>query len=56
MVAKAAWLTIEPEISLEGFLASEEIEFFQPSLSWMPQDWTHETRETANFESHDSKS
>ena len=39
MVAKASWLTVEPEISLEAFLASEETEFFSPTLSWMPSDW-----------------
>jgi hypothetical protein len=39
MVAKASWLTVEPEISLEAFLASEETDFFPPVLSWMPDDW-----------------
>lgn len=39
MVAKAAWLTVEPEISLESFLASEETDFFPPALSWMPNEW-----------------
>jgi hypothetical protein len=40
MVAKAAWLTVEPEICLEAYLAGEEIEPFAPPLGWMPDEWT----------------
>lgn len=40
MVAKAAWLTVEPEISLEAFLTSEKTDFFPPSSAWLPDDWT----------------
>jgi hypothetical protein len=40
MVAKAAWLTVEPEISLEAFLASEETDFFPKAISWLPEDWS----------------
>jgi hypothetical protein len=40
MVAKASWLTVEPEISLEAFLASEETDFFPKAIGWLPEDWS----------------
>lgn len=40
MVAKAAWLTIEPEISLAGYLASEEPRYFSSApLDTKPHNW-----------------
>jgi hypothetical protein len=40
MVAKAAWLTIEPQISLAGYLASEEPHFLSSNpLDAKPQNW-----------------
>jgi hypothetical protein len=40
MVAKASWLTVEPQIGLAAYLAEEETQFFPHALSWMPDDWT----------------
>jgi hypothetical protein len=40
MVARAAWLTVEPEISLEAFLASEMTDFCPTTSGWLPDDWT----------------
>jgi hypothetical protein len=40
MVAKAAWLTIEPEIGLVGYLASEELRYFPSTpLDSKPHNW-----------------
>jgi len=40
MVAKAEWLTVEPDINLAMYLASEEPRFFPSTpLDWMPKDW-----------------
>ena len=39
MVAKAAWLTIEPQISLSKYLASEDPSFFPMTAPfWPPED------------------
>jgi hypothetical protein len=45
MVAKAAWLKVEPEINLREFLAGEETQFLAPALDWMPEVWTAETED-----------
>jgi hypothetical protein len=55
MVAKATWLTIEPEISLEGYLASEEIDLFQPPLAWMPDEWSVNSGQDEVCESHERR-
>jgi hypothetical protein len=34
MVAKAAWLTVEPRVCLSDFLASEEPKYASASESW----------------------
>jgi hypothetical protein len=39
MVAKAAWLAIEPKITLAAFLASEETQFFPGKLTWLHEKW-----------------
>ena len=40
MVAKAAWLTVEPEINLVSYLASEEPRFLSSaSLDSLTHDW-----------------
>jgi len=49
MVAKASWLAVEPDISLAGYLASEEPQFSQSELSWMPEVWATSDEE---FELH----
>ncbi len=47
MVAAAAWLTIEPEISLEGFLASDALETGPSLPSWGDDEWAVEPTENA---------
>jgi hypothetical protein len=37
MVAKAAWLTVEPTINLASYLISEETQFFPAKLKWLTQ-------------------
>ena len=49
MVARAAWLTVEPEINLRDYLASEETRFLPPTLEWMPAEWVPRENE---FEIH----
>jgi hypothetical protein len=39
MVAKAAWLTVEPKIGLAAYLVEEETQFFPHALNWMPDEW-----------------
>ena len=40
MVAKAAWLTVEPELSLAAYLESEEVSLAPAPLNWLPGDWS----------------
>ena len=49
MVAKAAWLKVEPKINLREYLASEETHFLAPALDWMPDGWVTEAED---FEVH----
>lgn len=53
MIATAAWQTIEPEISLDAFLASEDPDRSTAELSWMPESWLKEclaaARETSQL-------
>jgi hypothetical protein len=34
MVAKAAWLSVEPRVCLSEYLASEELEYASGSQNW----------------------
>jgi hypothetical protein len=49
MVAKAAWLSVEPRVSLSEYLASEELKYAAPSQNWacnpeLPDDEEQELR------------
>jgi hypothetical protein len=55
MVATAAWLTIEPEISLEGFFASEELDSGPVVSPWGSDDWSGEPPDKTASSSSDSR-
>jgi hypothetical protein len=55
MVATAAWLTIEPEISLDGFFASEELESGPAVSPWGSEEWLSEQADKSTTHSSDSR-